>query len=230
MSTPQMSRRTMVKATAWTTPAIFVAQAAPAFAASSSAAKYMTLIDTEGAATNQNDTNTSTWPHGVIADNDPSQQKVKFKLGMQMMIYDQAMYNTVTYDTYKNWTSGPITLKLTFDNTVYQLLDSQATWTDSADNGGTAWRWTSTATSGTSTTLTFTHDQIAFNGNTLGIPTQTGAFEVLFKLLRNPGVQPAPTNQPANGRTVTSSMQVSISSSLLSTSIPYVQEDSSQLF
>lgn len=224
-----IDRRKVVTAIAWTAPAIVVAGAAPAFAASYSPGQFVTLFDTQGANTNQNNTNATTWPHGLLSDSDPSLQQVKFQLGMQMMVFDQSMYNVVPFNTYKNWTSGPITVQLKFDNTVYQLLDAQATWVDPGDSGGTPWTWTHTSTSGTSTTLTFTHAQIAYNGNTLGIPTQTGMFEVKFKLLRNPGVQTAPPTQPANGRTVTNSMQVTLSSGLQSYTVPYVQEDSSQL-
>lgn len=227
---PSPSRRDVVRAAAWATPAVLVAGAAPAFAASLNPGAYVTLIDTQAANTNQNNTNATTWPHGLLNDFNPSEMQLRFQLGMQMMVFDQSMYNVVPFDTYKNWTSGPITVQLKFDNTVYKLQSDPATWVDLGDNGGTPWTWTNTSTSGTSTTLTFTHAQIAYNGNTLGIPTQTGMFEVKFKLERNPGVQTAPPAQPAGGRTVTNSMQVTLSSGLQSYTVPYVQEDSVQLF
>lgn len=227
-----IDRRKVVTAIAWTAPAIVAARTAPAFAASSphSPGQFVTLFDTQGANTNQNNTNATTWPHGLLNDFNPSEQLLRFQLGMQMMVFDQSMYNVVPFDTYKNWTSGPITVQLKFDNTVYKLQDAQATWVDVGDNGGTPWTWTNTSTSGTWTTLTFTHAQIAYNGNTLGIPTQTGMFELKFKTLRNPGVQTAPPDQPAGGRTVTNTMQVTVSSALQSYTVPYVQENSVQLF
>lgn len=228
-----IDRRKVATAIAWTAPAVVVAGTAPALAASPppvQPGEYVTLFDTQAANTNQNNTNATTWPHGLLSDSNPSLQQVKFQLGMQMMVFDQSLYNVVPFDTYKNWTSGSITVQLTFDNTVYRLLDDQPAWPDVGDNGGTPWTWTNTSTSGTSTTLTFTHAEIAMNGNTLGMPTQTGAFEILFELLDNPGVQAPPAVQPANGRTVTNSMQVTLSSELQSYTVPYVQEDSVQLF
>ncbi|APF40847.1 hypothetical protein [Neomicrococcus aestuarii] len=233
ISRPTVGRRPMIGAgLAWTAATILAAGPAPAFAASSTnlAGQYVTLADTQSANTDQGDTNATTWPHGLITDENPELKQVKFQLGMQMMIFNEAMYKEVGFDTYKNWVSGPITVRLTFDNTVYKLLDNQSTWIDLPDNGGSAWTWTSTSTIGTWTTLTFTHSQIAYNGNTLGVATQTGVFEILFELLRNPGVQQPPTIQPANGRTVTNSMQINVSSSLQDVTIPYVQENSSQLY
>lgn len=227
---PTLTRRAAITAGAlWSAPAVVTVCAAPAFAASTRPRDYVALFDTQSANTNQNNTDASTWPHGLITDADPSKKTVRFTLGMQMMPYNNAVYQ-IPFDTYKNWTSGPITVNLTFDNTVYRLMDSQSTWRDQPDNGGSAWKWTSTSVSGTQTTLTFTHDEIAMNGNTLGMPTQTGAFSVLFTLLKNPGVQKPPAIQPAGGRTVTNSMSISVSSQLPTARTNYVQEDSSQLF
>ncbi|WP_271395351.1 hypothetical protein [Neomicrococcus lactis] len=227
-SNSKIQRRTLVGAT-WAGATLMVVSPAPAMATSFIPGKYVTLFDTQAANTNQQDTNATTWPHGLLTDANPSLKQVKFQLGMQMMPFDESLYKVVPFDTYKNWTSGPITVQLTFDNTVYKLLNSQSTWNDLPDNGGTAWNWTNTSTSGTKTTLTFTHSQIAMNGNTLGIATQTGGFEILFELLKNPGVQAPPSYQPANGRTVTKSMQVSVSSSLTTSTIPYIQENSTQI-
>lgn len=230
-----VSRRQVVALGAWSVPAVLATGALPAFAAASPGANpavgYMALIDTQGANTIQENTDGSTWPHGVLSDDNPSLKTVKFQLGMQMGMYNGAMYDDYTYEEYKNWVSGPITVQLTFDRTVYSLISNQATWTDAPDNGGTAWIWSSTSTVADWTTLTFTHAQIAANGNTLGIPTQTGEFTLFFDLLKNPGVQDAPEEQPAEGRTVTNSMKVQVDSGLISgVQIPYVQEDSSQLF
>lgn len=224
------ARRTVLAAgAAWSAATIVAASPAPAFAASSTPrpGDYMALIDTQAVDTNQKDTNATTWPHGLISDD--GDDRVKFQLGMQMMLYDESLYNTVQFDTYKNWTSGPITVQLTFDNTVYELLADQATWLDEADNGGAAWEWTATTTQGAWTTLTFTHDSIAYNGNTLGMPTQTGGFVIPFTLLKNPGAQTPPSNQPAGGRTVTDSMRISVNSDLQRAETLYVQEDSTQI-
>lgn len=226
-----VSRRTLGMASAWAVPALVLAAPAPAFAASMlKFGDYVALQDTQGTITIKEGTNGDTWPHGLLTQGN-SDDTFVFQLGMQLDIWNGVIYNTVPNDTYKNWFSGPITVTIDI-NTTYLLLETSFTnWTDAADNGGAPWVYAGQSTVGTWTSLTFTHPQIAMSGNTLGIPTQTGAFEFVVK--KTPDftellVQPTKTLDPpqgTEGRSATTAMRITVSSGLGTDYKSYVQEN-----
>lgn len=221
-------RRRLIAAAAWSAPTVLVVNHVPAFATSVRPGDYAALFDTQGASTNQNDTNGSTWPHGILNWQDSSTRRARFQLGMQMMLFSTPAYDVAPNDVYKNWTSGPITVQVKVNTEMFTILTDFDTWEDEPDNNSPAWAFAGQTSDGQWTTLTFTHPEIAYNGNTLGMPTQTGGFEFYLepKELPLPKVG-LPAVQPGNGRQGTPDIHVTVSSGLQQgAEIPYVQVDS----